>query len=49
MILIKAAFCLSLLSAGFIVGYAAKPTTELQVTAGQLMKCGELTMPTLGM
>ena len=49
MILIKAALCLTLLSVGFIAGYAAKPTEHLQVSAGQLMECVELTMPTLGM
>ncbi|KFF42892.1 hypothetical protein JH25_03575 [Pseudomonas sp. BRG-100] len=49
MILRKAFLCLLLLSAGFIAGYAAKPTAQLEVTAGQLMECGEVMIPTLGM
>ena len=49
MLVKKAVLCLALLSAGFIAGYAAKPTPQLQVTAGQLMECGELMIPTLGM
>ncbi|WP_198287281.1 MULTISPECIES: hypothetical protein [Pseudomonas] len=49
MILRKAALYLVLLSAGFIAGYAAKPTAQLEVTAGQLMECGEVMIPTLGM
>ncbi|MBC3256758.1 MULTISPECIES: hypothetical protein [Pseudomonas] len=49
MILRKAFLCLLLLSAGFIAGYAAKPTAQLEVTAGQLMECGDLMIPTLGM
>ncbi|MBI6634956.1 hypothetical protein YA0871_20025 [Pseudomonas paralactis] len=49
MILRKAFFCIALLSAGFLAGYAAKPTAQLEVTAGQLMECGDLMIPTLGM
>ena len=49
MLVKKAVLCLALLSAGFIAGYVAKPTPQLQVTAGQLMECGELMIPTLGM
>ncbi len=49
MILRNTLLCIALVAAGFLAGYAAKPTRELQVTAGQLIECGRVIMPTLGM
>lgn len=49
MILRNTLVCIALVAAGFLAGYAAKPTRELQVTAGQLIECGRVIMPTLGM
>ncbi|MBN0976001.1 hypothetical protein JTY93_15155 [Pseudomonas hygromyciniae] len=40
---------IALLTIGFSAGYAAKPNDVLQVTAGQLIECGQVTIPTLGM
>ena len=49
MILRRSLLCIALVAAGFLAGYAAKPNDVLQVTAGQLIECGQVTIPTLGM
>lgn len=49
MIFRRSLLCIALVSIGFIAGYAAKPNDVLQLTAGQLIECGEVTIPTLGM
>jgi len=49
MILRRSLLCIALLAIGFLAGYAAKPNDVLQVTAGQLIECGQVTIPTLGM
>ena len=49
MILRRSLLCIALLAIGFLAGYAAKPNDVLEVTAGQLIECGQVTIPTLGM
>ncbi|NMX64433.1 hypothetical protein HBO11_04615 [Pseudomonas sp. WS 5010] len=49
MIFRRSLLCIALVAIGFIAGYAAKPNDVLQLTAGQLIECGEVTIPTLGM
>jgi hypothetical protein len=49
MILRNAFLCIALVAAGFFAGYAAKPTSGIQVTAGQLINCGKVTIPTVEM
>lgn len=49
MIIRRSLLCIALVAIGFLAGYAAKPNDGLQVTAGQLIKCGQVTIPTLEM
>ncbi|WP_259744922.1 hypothetical protein [Pseudomonas protegens] len=49
MALRKTVLYIALVCVGFFAGYAAKPTSGLQVTAGQLISCGKSTMPTIEM
>jgi hypothetical protein len=49
MILRNSVLCIALAAAGFLAGYMAKPMNGIQVTAGQLINCGEVTIPTVEM